>query len=232
MCGRYSLTHSAEAIAARFDVDALRGYQPRFNVAPTDTMPVVRGGDKTDGQRELSELRWGLVPFWADDLKIGSRMINARSETVANKPAFRAAFRRRRCLVPNDGFYEWVELDGKKWPIRITVGDDQIGAFAGLWESWTDDDRVVETYTILTTAAASVVADLHNRMPVWAPEEHWDTWLNDDEHAETTLTSMIEAFPGDDVAYWPVSRELNRPGPDDPALIEPIDDKRLPRRRL
>ena len=228
MCGRYSLTHTAKAIAARFDVEVLAGFVPRYNVAPTESMPVVRG---TDGERQIAPLRWGLVPFWADDLKIGARMINARSETAAKKPAFRAAFRRRRCLVPADGFYEWVKKDGKKWPIRITLGPDPLGAFAGLWERWTDDDgRVVESYTILTAEAAPALQDLHDRMPVWAPEDHWEAWLFDDDQAESVLTSMVDNFAEGDVAYRPVSRELNRPGEERPEFIEPIDEPGLPRR--
>lgn len=232
MCGRYSLTHTAEQIAARFDVEKPHGFQPRYNVAPTQTMPVVRRGeDEQQKSRVIAELRWGLVPFWADDLRIGARMINARSETAAGKPAFRAAFRRRRCLVPADGFYEWVKKDGQKWPLRITVGDDGLGAFAGLWERWTGDDgRVVESYTILTTEAAPVVSDLHDRMPVWAPSEYWAQWLADDDGADSVLTAMIEAFPAGTVAYAPVSPALNRPGNDAPDLIDPIDEQGLPRR--
>lgn len=232
MCGRYSLMHSAEEIAARFDVEVPEEFSPRYNVAPTQEMPVVRSDAGQAGlRRKMRNLRWGLIPFWADDKKIGSRMINARAETAASKPSFRAAFRRRRCLVPIDGFYEWVELDGQKWPIRITVGDDGLGAFAGLWERWSGDDgQVVDSYTILTTKAAPVVADLHDRMPVWAPEDDWQAWLEDDDSAESTLESMIDRFPAETVRFMPVSRKLNRPIHDDPELIEPVDDPRLPRR--
>ncbi len=231
MCGRYSLIHSAEEIAARFDVDPPVGFSPRANIAPTQTMPVVRRPDMASEQpRELAELRWGLVPFWAENVKIGARMINARSETAATKPSFRAAFRKRRCLIPCDGFYEWVEHDGKKWPLRITL-DEQLGAFAGLWERWSDDDgRVVQTYTILTTEAAPILQKLHGRMPVWADETHWDSWLSDDECAEDILAAMIEAFPEQSVAYWPVSRALNRPQNDEPALVEEISEQGLPRK--
>lgn len=230
MCGRYSVMHSAEEIAARFGVDVPGDYSPRYNVAPTQCMPVVRPGGERH-EREISNLRWGLIPFWADDTKIGSRMINARAETAASKPSFRAAFGRRRCLVPADGFYEWVEMDDQKWPIRITVGDDDLGAFAGLWERWSGDDGdVVESYTILTTKVAPVISDLHDRMPVWAPREYWRAWLEDDEDAQTTLESMIEKFPAETVGYGPVSRKLNRPTYDGPELVDPIDEARLPRR--
>lgn len=229
MCGRYSLTHTAQDIGARFEVEAPADFSPRYNVAPTQEMPVVRAADS--GARRCDALRWGLIPFWADDEKIGNRMINARSETAAQKPSFRAAFRRRRCLVVADGFYEWVEKDGDKWPLRITLGGGDLGAFAGLWERWSKDDgRVVESYTILTAAAAPELESLHDRMPVWAPEDCWEAWLFDDDGAQKVLEAMLEAFPGASVGYYPVSRELNRPGNDEPKLIEPAEVEGLPRR--
>lgn len=233
MCGRYSLTHSAEQIAARFNVDVPGKITPRYNVAPTDEMPVVRSdGDEQTPKRAVANLRWGLIPFWADDTSMGYRMINARSETAANKPAFRAAFSRRRCLVVTDGFYEWVEKEGDKYPIRITVGDDGLGAFAGLWERWEGDDgEVIESYTILTTDADPVIQPLHDRMPVWAPKDHWDAWLFGDDGPEQVLDSMIEHFPAHRVGYRPVSRQLNRPGNEGPQLWEPERTEGLPSRR-
>ena len=228
MCGRYSLTHSAEAIAARFGVHQPEGFQPRYNVAPTDRMPVVRAGEG-EATREMAVLRWGLVPFWADDLKIGARMINARSETVAEKPAFRAAFRRRRCLVPTDGFYEWVKKGGKKWPIRITYEDESINAFAGLWERWTDSSgAVVQTYTILTTEADPILEDIHGRMPLRAPENLWDAWLFDESDPRGILDEMVRGFASQALAFRPVSPEINRPGNDRAELIEKIDEPGLP----
>lgn len=228
MCGRYSLTHTAEEIASRFDVTAPAEYAPRYNVAPTQVMPVVRAdGDR----RQLARLRWGLVPFWAKDRTIGNRMINARSETASEKPAFRAAFRRRRCLVPADSFYEWVEHEGKKWPIRISFDGGELGAFAGLWERWSSPDgEVVESYTILTTDADPVLSELHDRMPLWAPEQFWQQWLFEDDDAEEVLELMREDFPAESVGYEPVSRELNRPQNDSAKLVRPLDDPELPRR--
>lgn len=228
MCGRYSLTHTAEEIAARFDVETPQFSAARYNVAPTDEMPVVRSEPEGAG-RQIANLRWGLVPFWADDESIGYRMINARSETAADKPAFRAAFERRRCLVVTDGFYEWVEDDGEKWPIQITVGEPSLGAFAGIWERWSgDDDHVIESYTILTTGADPVLEPLHDRMPVWAPQDHWDAWLFGDDGPTQVLNSMIEHFPADSVSYRPVSRQLNRPGNEGPELWEPERTEGLP----
>jgi len=225
MCGRYTLTHTASAIAARFEVEELKGFEPRFNVAPTQEMPVVRRADGSG--RRVDCLRWGLIPFWAKEKKIGYRMINARSETAANKPSFRNAFKSRRCLVVSDGFYEWVKRDGEKWPTRVIFGGGELGAFAGLWESWTDEDgEKVETYTILTTDAAPVLQDLHERMPLWAPQEYWDRWLYDDEHSEETMSAMKEAFPEEAVTTYPVSRELNRVQNDRAELIEPISTPR------
>lgn len=234
MCGRYSLIHTAQEIAARFDVSAPTGFEPRANVAPTQSMPVVRRGDEAGERRhQLDTLRWGLVPFWAKDITIGARMINARSETAAEKPSFRAAFARRRCLVPCDGFYEWVEKDGQKWPLRITVDGGELGAFAGLWERWSDaEGRVTESFTILTAQAAPVIHDIHARMPVWAPEEYWDSWLFDDDIAQDVITAMIEAFPEKHIGYGPVSRALNRPQNDDISLIEAISKEGLPERKI
>lgn len=229
MCGRYSLTHAAAAIAARFGVEEPEDFQPRFNVAPTQMMPVVRRSGNQG--KELAMLRWGLIPFWAKEKKIGARMINARSETAAQKPSFRAPFRKRRCLVVTDGFYEWVKKDGEKWPIRITIGDGELGAFAGLWERWTGEDgEEIESYTILTTDASPILTDVHDRMPLWAPEEYWDAWLFDDGAAEDVLVEMVENFPEHRVAFEPVSRELNKVQNEGPELIETIDAQGLPSR--
>ncbi len=222
MCGRYSVTHTAAAIAERFEVETIAGFEPRYNAAPSQHLPVVRRADGAG--RKVDCLRWGLIPFWAKEKKIGYRMINARSETAATKPSFRNAFKSRRCLVVADGFYEWVKRDGEKWPMRVTFGGGELGAFAGLWERWTDENgEETETYTILTADAAPTLQHLHDRMPVWAPEEYWDSWLFDDEHARENLATMVDAFPQDAVDYYGVSRELNRPQNDRPELIEPLE---------
>lgn len=237
MCGRYSLIHNAAQIAARFDVEPLVELSPRYNIAPTQLSPVIRA-DEERGRR-IDLLRWGLIPFWAKDMKVGARMINARSESAATKPAFRAAFKRRRCLIPVDGFYEWVEKGGKKWPIRITLkgGEEEreeLGAFAGLWESWRDESgEVVESYTILTADAVPILQEVHHRMPVWAPEALWEPWLDEENpFGEQLVEAMIRGFPADRVELRPVSRELNRAGNEGAELIEMVDEPDLPLRMI
>lgn len=228
MCGRYSLIHSASAIAERFSLEVEEELRPRFNAAPTDRMPVIRVGKEG---RELARLRWGLVPFWAKDLKVGYRMINARSETAAEKPSFRQAFARRRCLVVFDGFYEWVKKGGEKWPIRITFEGGELQAFAGLWERWKGEDgEVVESFTILTTDADPVLEEIHDRMPVVVPEKLWSSWLGEEEAPEEVLAAALRDFPAEKVGFEPVSRELNRAGVEKPELIEPVDEPDLPRK--
>ena len=229
MCGRYSLIHSASAIAERFSLEKLPEMEPRYNAAPTDRMPVIRQGGEA---REIARLRWGLVPFWAKDEKVGYRMINARSETVATKPSFRQAFQRRRCLVPFDGFYEWVEKGGRKWPIRIIFGEEEeLQAFAGLWELWTGPEgETLESFTILTTAANPVLEEIHDRMPVVVPEPFWDRWIGENEEPQEVLEEILEAFPAAKVGFGPVSREINRAGVEKPELIEPSEEPDLPRR--
>jgi len=185
MCGRYSLTTAPEAMRALFDYENLPNLEPRYNIAPTQMVPVVRLA--AAGRRELALLRWGLIPHWARDPSMGARLINARAETVAGKPAFRDAFAHRRCLVPADGFYEWRTENGRKQPFRIGIKGGGVFAFAGLWESWTAPEGAggaiapgdaVETVTIITTDANEKLRPIHHRMPVILPVEGYATWLD------------------------------------------------------
>jgi len=221
MCGRYSLTSPAEAMVALFDAGPLAGFQPRYNVAPSQAMPVVRHAEV--GGREWAWLRWGLIPSWAKDPAIGNRMINARSESVADKPAFRAAFRRRRCLVPADGFYEWQQQGGVKQPWRITLAEGGPFAFAGLWERWSPGaGEAVETYTILTTAANRSLAPIHPRMPVILAPAHYDVWLGAGAPADARLIEpLLAPFPDDRLVAVPVARRVNDPRHDDAGCLEP-----------
>jgi putative SOS response-associated peptidase YedK len=178
MCSRYFLDADGNIIAFTFQVPVHDRIRKRFNIAPTQEAPVVRAAK--DGGREAAMLRWGLVPFWAKDLKIGSQMINARAETVAEKPAFRHALQQRRCLIPATGFFEWKGEPGKKQAFAITVPDRPLFAFAGLWERWKPKDApgdTVETFTIVTTDANDRIARIHDRMPVILPMDAIDTWL-------------------------------------------------------
>lgn len=191
-------------------------HEPRYNIAPTQPVPVVVRGH--DGLR-LGALRWGLVPYWADDPTIGNRMINARSETVDSKPAFKGPFRDRRCWVLADGFYEWREEDGQKVPIHFRRPDRAPFAFAGLWDRWRDDDGDVVSCTILTTEPNEAVRPVHRRMPVILPVAVRDRWLDPDaDPAE--LKSLLGPYP-DTLERQRVSTRVNRPENDDPSLLEP-----------
>jgi putative SOS response-associated peptidase YedK len=227
MCGRYSITSPTEAIQRVFGFVERPNLQPRYNVAPTQDVPIVRraaadGGD--DGARHLAVVRWGLVPFWAKDLSIGARMINARAESVAEKPAFREAFRCRRCLVVADGFYEWQKAGGAKQPYRITLADESPFGFAGLWESWRDkaSGETVETCTIITTTANAALASIHERMPViLAPRDH-EAWLATEPEEAATLADLLQPYPGEGVRAYPVSTRVNAVRNDDEACIAPL----------
>jgi putative SOS response-associated peptidase YedK len=177
MCSRYFLDADGNVISYTFHVPVHDRLRKRFNIAPTQEAPVVRRA--ATGAREMAMLRWGLVPFWAKDLTIGSRMINARSETVEEKPSFRNAFKSRRCVVPAAGFFEWKGEPGHKQPYAITAADQPVFAFAGLWESWKPKDgEAVETFTILTTDSNGQIAAIHDRMPVILPADRIDAWLD------------------------------------------------------
>lgn len=232
MCGRYSITSPPEAIQRVFQVPELPNLPARYNVAPTQDVPVVRvGGDtegpEADGGRHLVQLRWGLVPFWADDVSIGAKMINARAESAAEKPAFRAAFRRRRCLVVADGFYEWkapAQKGQRKQPYRIELADRRPFGFAGLWERWTNpqDQSVLDTCTILTTQANDYLKEIHPRMPVMLSPDAFPVWLDPNAKVEA-VKGLLTPFPGSDLTAYPISIRVNAVRNDDPSILEPLE---------
>ena len=199
MCGRYAVftlsPELIEEVLGFLPIDEHGLLVPRWNVAPTQRAPVFR---TTDGRRELAALRWGLVPSWADDLKIGARMINARAETVAGKPSFRAAFKSRRCLVPASHFYEWTKTSTPKQPFLLRCADAPVFLMAGLWESWTDKatGEVVETFTIVTTDANDAVRPVHDRMPVILPRADWSAWLDPASRDAASLTKLLRPYEG------------------------------------
>lgn len=223
MCGRYTLTQPGEVLLdLGISDDEIEDLEPpltpRFNIAPTQDLPVVR---QKDGDRHVARLRWGLVPFWAKDLAIGNQMINARSEGVADKPAFKAAFKRRRCLVPADGFYEWQKVGKVKQPYYLQLADHSGIAIAGLWERWDKGPEPVESFTLLTTRANEKVAQLHDRMPVLLIGKQRDAWLDPDAGADV-LQGLFEPQPADLITFTPVSRLVNNARFDGPECIQPI----------
>jgi putative SOS response-associated peptidase YedK len=210
MCGRFTLRTPTPVLIKEFDLATGPELQPRYNVAPTQDVAVVRHDPRQ--QRELSLLRWGLVPFWAKDISIGNRLINARSETAAEKPAFRAAFQRRRCLVLADGYYEWTPAGKQKQPYWIRMTGDRPFAMAGLWERWTgpdDQQPPLESCTILTTDSNELTSDLHDRMPVILDSKHWEMWLDAEFHARQFLEPLLAPYPSDAMQVDPVSTFVN-----------------------
>jgi putative SOS response-associated peptidase YedK len=206
-------------MALIFQLDSVHDLKPRYNIAPTQRAPVVRSD--VDGTRELVEIRWGLIPSWADDRSIGSRMINARIETAAAKPAFRSAMRQRRCLIPADGFYEWQKQGRDKQPIFVHRSDDEPFAFAGLWEQWRDEEQQpLETFTILTTAASDQLRPLHERMPIILRSENYATWLDLAIGDPATLQPLL-MDPPHDLVLQAVGTHVNSVAHDDPSCIAP-----------
>ena len=220
MCGRFAFYSPAEATAALVGVSGSLDIEPRYNVAPTQYVASIRNAEGGDA-RELVLLRWGLVPSWAKDPAIGNRMINARAETVAEKPAFRAAFRRRRCLVLADGFYEWHKEGPAKIPYFITLADEQPFAFAGLWEHWRskESDDEIESTTLITANANEFMSSLHHRMPVILEARTAERWLAGDDEV---IDYAVEHTPK--LRAWPVTRNVNNPRNEGEDLIEPAGD--------
>ena len=225
MCGRFTLTLDEEALSAAYGVERLLfHHHPRYNIAPTQDVAVLLGGDEG---RRIEGFRWGLIPSWAKDPSIGNRMINARSETVAEKPSFRTAWKhRRRCLVLADGFFEWKKPEegrGPKQPYWIQMEDRRPFGFAALWESWKGDGEEIRSCTILTGPPNELVKPIHDRMPVILghPEE-WETWV-DPEVPPEEMEGMMRPFPAEEMRAFPVSSHVNRPENQGPECVEPVE---------
>jgi putative SOS response-associated peptidase YedK len=225
MCGRYELHSHPAAIALAFGLAHPPDVHARYNIAPMTEVPIVRVG--AEGQRELVRMRWGLVPRWAKDPSIGARLINARGETIAEKPSFRMPFRRHRCLLPANGFYEWMNVAGgaeggepqRKQPQHVGMADGSLFGFAGLYERWrSEDGDVLDTCTIITTDANALLRPLHDRMPAIIPPEHYARWL---DPANADVVGLLVPFPAERMTYYPVSTRVNNVRHDDASLIEP-----------
>ena len=223
MCGRYRLTAKERYLREHFGVDGDLSWAPRWNIAPTQRVPIVRQ-DSKEPKRTFALLRWGLIPFWAKDASIGFKTINAMSETAAEKPAFRDAMKLRRCLIPADGFYEWENLGTKlKQPYNFGLADDALFAFAGLWECWRNPaGEFVETCTILTTKPNSLVSEVHDRMPAILKPEDYELWLDPGVTNVALVADTLEPFDSRLMKKYPVSTRVNRAENDDRQCAQEI----------
>ena len=224
MCGRYVLKSTPQRLREQFGIEGpdtahSEEWRPRYNIAPSQVAPVVR---VVEGKRHLDLLRWGLIPSWAKDASIGNRLINARSETVAEKPAFRAALKSRRCIVPADGFFEWQQQAGGKQPFYIHRKDDALLAMPGLWEHWTSPDGdIVQTFTILTTAANAWMRALHDRMPVMLGAEEVARWLDPGSKADD-LRGLLRPLGDGELEAYPVAKAIGNVRNDRPEVVEKL----------
>jgi putative SOS response-associated peptidase YedK len=222
MCGRFTLTASPDHLQDAFpDFAVPRQMSPHYNIAPTQPIAVV----PNTGENAVDFFVWGLIPSWAKDPSIGNKLINARGETLGEKPSFRSAYRRRRCLVLADGFFEWTKVPGErgKQPHYITLKDGGPFAFAGLWEQWfSPDGSEIKSATIVTTEPNALIAKLHDRMPVILHPEDYDRWIDPAEKDPESLQGLLKAYPASKMRHFPVSRKVNTPANDLPEVIEPL----------
>ncbi len=222
MCGRFTLFEADKILSREFGVSGIPPLSPRYNIAPSQAVAAVRTASAGTG-RELALLRWGLIPSWSKDPAIGNRLINARAETVREKPSFRNAFRRHRCLIPANGFYEWQRLERGKQPYFVRMRDERLFAFAGLWDRWESPDKgVIESCTILTTVANAVLSTIHDRMPVILPPAEYARWLDPALQNTDSLAPLLAPFPAEDMLAFPVSPRVNIPTVDDQECMAPL----------
>jgi putative SOS response-associated peptidase YedK len=218
MCGRFAQRTDPKRVAKWFGVEEVPELEPRYNIAPTQEITAVR---ETEDGREITFFKWGLIPSWAKDTSMGARLINARSETVREKPAFRQAFKQRRCIIPADGFYEWQRTDGRKQPFFFQMKDESPFGFAGLWEQWKGEEgKVINSCTILTTAANEVLRPVHDRMPVILHSDDYSLWLDHDTRKLEMVEDLLRPYPSREMASYPVSTLINSPRSQGERLIE------------
>ncbi len=222
MCGRYTVTATPEVLRALFGYVERPNFPPRYNVAPTQPIAIVR---LMNGKRQFALVRWGLLPSWVKDPKAFSLLINARGETVNEKPAYKAAMKRRRCLIPADGFYEWKAVGDRKQPYYVRAKSGVPLAFAGLWETWTGPNgEELETVAIVTTQANRTLAPIHDRMPSVIAPEQFNLWLGGPDEDTAAASTLIRPAPDDLLEAIPVSSDVNRVANDNPGLVERADE--------
>lgn len=219
MCGRFSFSPLSKVIEDRFDVKVDSSYKPRYNSAPSQNLAVISNLEPG----KLSYFRWGLIPFWAKDSKIGYRMINAKSETITEKPSFKNSFKRKRCLVLSDGFFEWKKTgDKEKIPYRILMNDENLFAMAGIWDSWKDKQgELINSFSIITTRPNELMENIHDRMPVILDRENEKVWLEDTPTDD--LMELLHPFPAGKMTAYPVSKLVNSPANDRPEILERVE---------
>jgi putative SOS response-associated peptidase YedK len=223
MCGRYTLSTPSDLLADLMEVEEAPELAARYNIAPTQEAPILRLSGDSATERELRLLKWGLVPFWADDPAIGNRMINARSESVAEKPSFRTSFKKRRCAVLADGFYEWQKTGSGKQPFFFRLKSRRPFGMAGLWDRWEKGEgQPLETFTILTTSPNELVAEAHHRMPVILSQADLGRWLDPEADARSDFEALWDPYPVAEMEGFPVSTYVNSPANDTPRCIEPL----------
>jgi putative SOS response-associated peptidase YedK len=220
MCGRYRLSRK-DRFAQYFEVDPFENFEPRYNIAPTQPVTVVR---RAGNARDLATMRWGLIPSWSQDASIGASLINARSETVLEKPAFRDSFRSRRCLIPANGFYEWKRAGKSKQPYHFGLNDDELFAFAGLWDRWRGPEgKTVESCSILTTTPNELLSDVHDRMPVILSQMHYEAWLMAPVSEGERLQELLVPIEAERMRCYPVSAMVNAAQNESPECARQIE---------
>ncbi|MBD2595977.1 SOS response-associated peptidase [Nostoc spongiaeforme FACHB-130] len=225
MCGRFTLNQSAEALSKAFNLQQVPDLAAQYNIAPTQMVLTVLHHPSNE-QYEFQQLRWGLIPSWAKDAKMGVKLINARAETVSEKPAFRASFKRRRCLVIADGFYEWQKQQSQKQPFYFRLQDGKPFGFAGLWDVWhSPEGEEIASCTIITTTANELLAPIHDRMPVILAPEDYDLWLDTQVQTPEKLQPLLDPYPVEAMTAYPVSNLVNKPQHNSPECIMPLSEE-------
>ena len=219
MCGRFSLTASGETIAQQFDLAEVPDIPKHYNIAPTQTVATI----VVKNERQYQPMRWGLIPHWAKDPKIGNRLINARVETVTEKPSFRNLIKQKRCLVIADGYYEWQSQKGRKQPYYFQIGEHQPFAFAGLWDTWRSPDGEIMSCTLLTTDASAEVSPVHHRMPVIVPPQAYSQWLDPNLTDPEAVLPLLNSDIYQSLSSYPVSAVVNNPTKDSAECVQPVE---------